>query len=120
SSLDQGGGERQTVTVLSKLAVDPRLEGISLAVRATDSERKSFFLPAMRQMPVKLLLYGEDWRTKSTVVHQLPELDGRERLVRAIDLLPHTAREDVVRLTRLILDEKPQAVHIRQDLYTAA
>lgn len=120
TSLDQGGSERQTVTVLSKLATDPRLAKLALAVRSTDSEQKSFFLPTVREMPLDLFLYGKNWRTKSIVTEMLPELKGRSRLAGAIDLLPHGQREDVVRLCRLIFDERPQAVHIRQDLYAAA
>jgi glycosyltransferase involved in cell wall biosynthesis len=50
----------------------------------------------------------------------LPELKDRPRLSRAIDLLPQTIREDVVRLCRHILDVRPQALHIWQDITGAA
>jgi glycosyltransferase involved in cell wall biosynthesis len=50
----------------------------------------------------------------------LPELRTRPRLLRAIDLLPHTFREDVIRLCRLLFDTRPQAVHIWLDIPGAA
>lgn len=118
-SLDQGGSERQTVNVLGRMAADPRVSSIALAVRSADSEHEAFFLPAVREMPVKLFLYGKNWRTKAEIREHLPELENRDRLITAIELLPGGMREDVVRLARLFFDEKPQAVHIRQDLYSA-
>lgn len=117
-SLNQGGSERQTVTVLGHMSRDPRISRCMLAVRSIEAQ-KSFFLPAIREMPIKVFRYGEDWRRRSG----LGDLGGphaSDRLKRAVELLPHNLREDLIRLCRLIHAERPQAVHIRQDLYGAA
>src|SRR6185436_14847481 len=50
----------------------------------------------------------------------IPEIADRPGLVEALSLLRHNHREDIVRLCRYILDTRPQAVHIWQDLFTAA
>jgi glycosyltransferase involved in cell wall biosynthesis len=50
----------------------------------------------------------------------LPQLKRRDRLIGALDLLPRNQREDIVRILKLIFEGRPQAVHLRQDLFAAA
>jgi glycosyltransferase involved in cell wall biosynthesis/tetratricopeptide (TPR) repeat protein len=117
SSLRAGGSERQTVTVAGRMARDPRIEKVVLALRQmneTDS-----FLHTARETPVEIVHFGADWNRRSDVLAALPRLQGRERLARAIDLLPHLHREELIRVTKLILERRPQAVHLRQDLFIA-
>jgi glycosyltransferase involved in cell wall biosynthesis/thioredoxin-like negative regulator of GroEL len=120
SSLRPGGSERQTVTVMGSMTHDPRLKRVVLAVRTLAEADQASFLGIAREMAVEIVHFGDNWLKRSDVPAQLPQLKDRERLVRAIDLLPHTPREDMIRFTKLILSERPQAVHLRQDLYAAA
>ncbi len=120
SSLRQGGSERQTVTVLGRMAVDPRVKRAVLAVRSTDEEDRAPFLRVARGLPIELVFYGRNWQRNSDLLAELPRLAGRDRLIGAIDLLPRNLREDIVRLSALILAERPQAVHLRQDLFAGA
>ncbi len=120
SSLRPGGSERQTVTVVGKMAHDPRLERIVLAIRSVDHEDGASFLRAARELPIEIVHFGESWSRKSDLLAELPQLNGRQRLAGAIDLLPRNLREDIVRLARLILTLRPQAVHLRQDLFAAS
>lgn len=119
SSLRPGGSERQTVTVIGRMATDPRLERIVLAIRATDHEDGASFLRAARAMPIEIVHFGENWSRRSDIAAELPQIKGRDRLIGALDLLPRNMREDIVRIARLILDMRPQAVHLRQDLFAA-
>ena len=119
SSLRPGGSERQTVTVIGKMAGDPRLERVVLAIRSVDEDGASF-LRAAREMPIEIVHFGENWSRRSDLLAELPQLKGRERLAGAIDLLPRNLREDIVRIAKLILTGRPQAVHLRQDLFAAS
>lgn len=119
SSLRQGGSERQTVTLLSRLAHDPRVARAILALRSTESEDRAPFLRRARELPIALTFYGQDWQRNSDPAAELAGLQGRARLIAALDLLPRNLREDIVRLSRMILDLRPQAVHLRQDLFAA-
>lgn len=119
SSLRAGGSERQTVTVAGKMAAEPCIEKVVLALRNMNEADASSFLRAAREMPVEIVHFGADWSRRSDVLASLPQLAGRERLVRAIDLLPHLHREELIRVTKLILERRPQAVHLRQDLFIA-
>lgn len=119
SSLRAGGSERQTVTVAGKMAGDPRIGKVVLALRQVNETDNSSFLRSARETAVEIVHYGADWNRRSDVLNALPQLQGRERLVRAIDLLPHLHREELIRVTRLILERRPQAVHLRQDLFMA-
>jgi glycosyltransferase involved in cell wall biosynthesis/Flp pilus assembly protein TadD len=119
SSLRAGGSERQTVTVAGKMAGDPRVGKVVLALRQVNETDNSSFLRSARETAVEIVHYGADWNRRSDVLSALPQLQGRERLVRAIDLLPHLHREELIRVTRLILERRPQAVHLRQDLFMA-
>jgi glycosyltransferase involved in cell wall biosynthesis len=117
SSLRQGGSERQTVTVLGGLAADPRVRKAILALRSTEGEDRAPFLRHARELPIDLIFYGQDWEKNSDLVTELPQLSERPRLTKAINLLPRILKEDIVRLGKLIVSERPQAVHLRQDLY---
>jgi glycosyltransferase involved in cell wall biosynthesis len=120
-SLGQGGGERQTITVVKRMITDPRIAKLTLLVRSTHLRpTDDFFLPLVSQLPLDCHIYGKNWYTASNVEKKLPELANRPRLAKAIDLLPQTIREDVVRISRHLLDEKPEAVHIWQDITGAA
>ena len=119
-SLAQGGSERQTVNVLAKMVYDSRVRRAVLAVRTLETEEQRFFLESVRCLPVKCITYGAFWRRKSDILQAVPQLAGRDRLVAAINLLPHNLREEIVRLSELILAERPQAVHLRQDLFAGA
>jgi glycosyltransferase involved in cell wall biosynthesis len=120
ASLGQGGSERQTVTVLERMAQDARIGKVSLAVRSLEREEQRFFLPAVRDIPIELFVYGEAWRKKSQLLQELPDLAGRELLIAALELLPYNLREEIIRLCKLILRERPQAVHLRQDIFAGA
>lgn len=41
-------------------------------------------------------------------------------MLQALELLPHSLREEIVRLCRVIFEVRPAAVHIRQDMYGSA
>jgi glycosyltransferase involved in cell wall biosynthesis len=120
ASLGQGGGERQTVTVLQRMAHDARIAKVYLAVRSLEREEQKFFLPAVREIPIELFVYGEAWRKKSQLLQELPDLAGRELLIAALELLPYNLREEIIRLCKLILSKRPQAVHLRQDIFAGA
>jgi len=120
SSLRPGGSERQTVTVIGRMAHDPRLERIVLAIRSVDHEDGASFLRTAREMPIEIVHFGENWSRRSDLLAELPQLKGRERLAGAIDLLPRNMREDIVRIAKLIVTGRPQAVHLRQDLFAAS
>jgi hypothetical protein len=79
-----------------------------------------FFLPAAEKLPIELTIYGEDWSRRSDLAAETPFLARRKRLAAAIELLPHNLREDVVRLCKRFRAERPQAVHLRQDLFAGA
>jgi glycosyltransferase involved in cell wall biosynthesis len=91
-----------------------------LAVRSQEHEAQRFFLPAVRELQVELFVYGAAWRKKSELLQELPQLVGRDLLIAALELLPYNLREEIIRCCKLILDERPQAVHMRQDLFAAA
>jgi len=120
SSLRPGGSERQTVTVLAQMARDPRLARIVLAIRSEDRAGERSFLERARELPIEIVHYGRQWSEGSDIVATLPELRDRPRLVRALQFLPHLLREEIVRLCSLILRIRPQAVHLRQDLFAGA
>ena len=120
STLGQGGGERQTLTVLERMAGDPRLERAALYVRSVTREDQRFFLPAARKLPIELTIYGENWTTRSDLAAEAPELARRPRLAAAVELLPQNLREDLIRLFKRFREERPQAVHLRQDLFGGA
>ncbi|HTT97335.1 MAG TPA: glycosyltransferase [Rhizomicrobium sp.] len=120
SSLRQGGSERQTVTVLGGLAADARVRKAILALRSTEGEDRAPFLRHARELPIDLVFYGENWQKNSDLRVDLPQLSDRPRLAAAIDFMPRILKEDIVRLSKLILSERPQAVHLRQDLFAAA
>ena len=120
-SLGQGGGERQTITVVRRILKDSRVRKLSLLVRSTHMRpNDDFFLDDARALPLDLTIYGADWLKRTNLAEALPEFADRPRLLAALDLMPHNLREEVTRLVRLLLDQKPQAVHIWQDIYQAA
>lgn len=120
-SLGQGGGERQTQTMLRRLQAEPGIERLSLLVRSVHLKPgDDFFYEAVRALPVAHLVYGRDWATPSDIAAVLPELANRPRLARAIALMPHNLREDIIRLCRALWDRRPAAVHIWQDMHAAA
>jgi glycosyltransferase involved in cell wall biosynthesis len=120
-SLGAGGGERQTITVVGRLLNDPRIETLSLLVRSTHLRpNDGFFLPQVSALPVDLTIYGQDWPRRTDLAAFLPELLERPRLLSAMELLPHHPREEIARLCRLLFDQRPQAVHIWQDIPYAA
>ena len=120
-SLGQGGGERQTITVVRRILKDSRVARLSLLVRSTHLRpTDDFFLSSVAELPIDLSIYGKDWLDRTDIAALLPELVSRPRLLAALDLLPHNAREEISRLCRLFLDRRPQAVHIWQDIPHAA
>ncbi|MBS7697979.1 MULTISPECIES: glycosyltransferase [unclassified Chelatococcus] len=120
-SLGQGGGERQTQTMVRRLLKEPRIVQLTLLIRSVHLKAgDDFFFDAVKALPVAHHVYGRDWACPSDVARELAELANRPRLVRAIALLPHNMREDIIRLCRALWDHRPQAVHIWQDMHAAA
>ena len=120
-SLAQGGGEKQTVTVARSLIGRGAAANLYLAVRTIDRRpADDFFVPVIESIGLDWSAYGGNWDKPSFVADHLPELEARTGLAKAIDLLPHNFREELVRLSRLILDVRPQAVHIWQDMPVVA
>jgi glycosyltransferase involved in cell wall biosynthesis len=119
-TLGPGGGERQAVTVIQRLSETAEVRRQTLVVRALDPEPNAFFLPAVSSLPMNIHHYGVHWKKTSDLATVVPELKDRPRLRRAIELLPHNVREGVARVLRILLDEKPAVVHLRQDLFAAA
>lgn len=120
SSLRQGGSERQTVTVLGGLCADPRIRKCVLALRTAGNEDRAPFLRQARELPIELVHYGDDWQHDSDLRTGLPEIEANARLAGAIELLPRNHREDIIRIGKLIQRVRPQAVHLRQDMFAAA
>ncbi len=118
-SLAQGGSERQTVNIIEGLTSDPRVGRQSVLIRSIENE-DGFFMPTLEKLDIARIVYGENWREVSDVARVLPELGERPRLLAAIDLLPHVWREELVRLCRLLWDIRPEAAHVRQDLFASA
>ncbi|CAH1666988.1 Glycosyltransferase involved in cell wall biosynthesis [Hyphomicrobiales bacterium] len=120
-SLGQGGGERQTQTMVRRLINEPRVAQLTLLIRSVHLKAgDDFFFDTVKALPVTHHVYGRDWTRRSDVATALPELVNRPRLARAIGLLPHNMREDIIRLCRALWDHRPQAVHIWQDMHAAA
>ena len=116
ATLAQGGSERQLVNVVKALRSHPKVSSQTLLVRST-ADKNGFFLPELQGLDVEV--YGDDWRTPTDLDVALPMLADRARLRRAIDLLPHSIREEVIRLTRRFFELRPAVVHIRQDVFAA-
>ncbi len=116
ATLAQGGSERQLVNVVNALRTHPKVSGQTLLVRSA-ADKHGFFLSELKGIDVQV--YGEAWRAPTDIEVALPMLAGRGRLRTAIGLLPHSIREEVIRLTRRFLELRPAVVHIRQDLYAA-
>ena len=120
-SLGQGGGERQTQTMVRRLIDEPRIARLTLLIRSVHLKPgDDFFYDAVKALPVAHCVYGHDWARPSPIATALPELANRPRLARAIALLPHNMREEIIRLCRALWDHRPQAVHIWQDMHAAA
>jgi glycosyltransferase involved in cell wall biosynthesis len=119
STLAQGGSERQTVNIVRGLSADPRIARQTVLVR-NSAGQDGFFKPVLDPLPIALHVYGERWHERSDLSVLLPEIDDRPRLKTAIDLLPGGMREELGRVTRRLLDARPQVAHLRQDLYIAA
>jgi len=119
ASLGQGGGERQTVTIVKALCDAAEVEGQDLLVRSVDG-RFGFFYDFAAALPVTLAIYGMDWRRRTPVADVAALLPPDLRLHAAIDLLPNVVREDLLRLLPLFHARRPAAVHIRQDHYAPA
>lgn len=118
-SLAQGGSERQTVNIVRELTHDPRIARQTVLIRSVDNEA-GFFLNVLEPLPVERIIYGGEWRARSDIEEWLPQLQQRPRLLKAIDLLPHAMREEIVRLVAVILKKRPKVAHIRQDIPAAA
>ncbi|MBS7704243.1 glycosyltransferase [Chelatococcus asaccharovorans] len=120
-SLGQGGGERQTQTMVRRLLGEPRIARLTLLVRSVHLKPgDDFFYDSVKALPVAHHVYGRDWAQPSTIATVLPELANRPHLARAIALMPHNMREEIIRLCRALWDHRPQAVHIWQDMHAAA
>jgi glycosyltransferase involved in cell wall biosynthesis/tetratricopeptide (TPR) repeat protein len=120
-SLGQGGGEKQTVTVARSLVDRGTTPHLYLAVRSLDRRPSdNFFVPLIESINLAWSAYGTDWGRVTDIAQHLPELASRSAVVEAINLLPHNYREELVRVCRVILDVKPQAVHIWQDMPVVA
>jgi glycosyltransferase involved in cell wall biosynthesis/tetratricopeptide (TPR) repeat protein len=116
-SLGQGGGEKQTVTVARSLVDGGAARHLYLAVRSLDRRPSdNFFVPLIDSIHLSWSAYGTHWGRVTDIAQHVPELATRPRLVEAIDLLPHNYREELVRVCRVILDVRPQVVHIWQDM----
>lgn len=118
STLAQGGSERQAVNILQAMSEDSRIKKQTMAVRSVTG-RNGFFLPDVKALPVELCVYGEAWSERMDIDKALPQLHGRTRLRDAIELLSPSMREELVRVTALLLKYKPAAVQLRQDLFIA-
>ncbi|MGH6979643.1 MAG: tetratricopeptide repeat protein, partial [Stellaceae bacterium] len=115
-SLGQGGGEKQTVTVLRRFARRKEPDELCLAVRTVDRRPSDdFFLPTIESLGLRWTVYGDNWAKAHRSVDLLPEL-VEDEIASAIDLSPHSVREELLRVSRLILDERPDTVHIWQDM----
>lgn len=115
-SLGQGGGEKQTVTVLRRFAEGPEAADLFLAVRTVDRRPSDdFFLPTVAALGLRWMVYGDNWGEPHLSAGLLPEL-ADDTIAAAIDLAPHSVREELLRVARLILDERPETVHIWQDM----
>ena len=116
-SLGQGGGEKQTVTVLRRMLAQGDGAKLFLAIRTIDRRPSDdFFLATIQTMNLRWAVYGSDWNRVHRSSELLPELSNDQSLASAIDLLPHSAREELLRISRLILDQRPHTVHIWQDM----
>ena len=119
-SLGQGGGERQTLTMIRRMSREPAVRSLSLFVRSVDHRPSDdFFLGEIERSGVEHDIYGRDWTARSDIT-LLPELRDRPRLALAIDLMPHNLREEIIRLCRRFWDHCPAAVHIWQDMHAVA
>jgi len=119
SSFGCGGAERQTVANLSRLAHDSRVKKVAAVARSTAHPGDDFFLPKLREIPLEPIVYGADWKRASEIAQGSP-LGATSRLRDAIDALAGNLREDVVRFSSILVRERPQAVHVRQDMYCCA
>lgn len=120
-SLGQGGGERQTLTMVRRILREPRVNKLSLMVRSTHLRPSDdFFWPEVSKLPLDLKVYGLEWERRTDIAEYLPELADRPRVAAAISLMPHNLREEIIRLCREFLDRRPAAVHIWQDVFCAA
>jgi glycosyltransferase involved in cell wall biosynthesis/tetratricopeptide (TPR) repeat protein len=120
-SLGQGGGEKQTVTVARSLVERGASSQLFLAVRWTDRRPSDdFFVPVVNSIDLDWRVYGTDWLTVTDISRALPEVAGRSELSEAVELLPHNYREELIRVSRCILDLRPQTVHIWQDMPVVA
>lgn len=115
-----GGSEKQAVAIFSRLAAHSRISKLAFAVRSVDGEGKSFLLPQLRTIPLEPIVYGENWFEKSPLDEEFRRAFPSARFHGALDLLQHSRREEVVRLCKVILDNRPAAVHIRQDMDNCA
>ncbi len=119
ASLAHGGGERQAITIVQSLCDEPRVKQQTLYVRSVEGPL-GFFLPIAQSLPIDVVVYGDNWKTPTDLDHVLPQLADRPKLKRAIDLLPHSIREELSRLVALMFKSRPSVVHIRQDIYAPA
>ncbi len=110
-----GGGERQTANVIAAMAAHGDIRQQTVLVASVAGEN-GFFLPTVADTGAEVVVYAESWRDHSDMDRVLPELIARPRLRKALGLLPGRHREEILRVTRLLIDHRPSVVHIRQDL----
>lgn len=114
-TLAPAGGERQTANVIAAMAAHGGIRRQTVLVASVAGEN-GFFLPTVADASAEVIVYAESWRDHSDMDQLLPELLARPRLRKALSLLPGRHREEILRVTRLLIDHRPAAVHIRQDL----
>jgi glycosyltransferase involved in cell wall biosynthesis len=119
ASFGCGGAERQAVTTLSMLAREPRIKKVIAVARSSDLPGEDFFLPRLRKIPLEPIIYGNNRAVRSEIGSDSP-LNRTPRLHAAVDALPRTVREDIVRFSNLLVRERPQIVHQRQEMYGCA
>ncbi|MBV8977190.1 MAG: glycosyltransferase [Alphaproteobacteria bacterium] len=108
-SLAAGGAERQTVTVLKRLAADARIAQVFPVFRVLDEPGGSFFLPMLREVPLDPIVFAAQ-------DPNLPQAETNSRLKACMDLLPAQLRRDIRQFAALLRRHRPQAVHIRHEM----
>lgn len=114
-TLAHGGSERQTANIIAGMSREPRVRRQTVLIRSIEGDH-AFFLPTVSAVDAHIEVYGDNWRDCSALEALVPAVARRPRLAAAIELLPHSHREELLRVLERLLRFCPAAVHIRQDL----
>ncbi len=119
SSLGRGGAEKEAVTLLRAMHDDSRAAHLFFAVRSIHLRPTHGVLkPLVDALPIKWKPYGLDWtshRPAKRVAAAIPP-----ELMTLIELMPYNMSEELLRVAELILEHRPQVVHIWQDMHAVA